>query len=183
MTYEAAIIRGWEELAGLSDKDRHEAHFMGDTYEIDLARKSASSVSCNTPAKDHLTIILLHYLIGSFKEGYAPGGEWVSFKDIEGGEFYYPAYRESVIKPLLRKYGQKPEALLEALGRFKGKKIAEGDIGMELETFPGLYVKVILWKGDDEFGPEATMLYDRNITRIFTMEDVVVFSRFITHNL
>jgi hypothetical protein len=183
VTYETAITRGWEELAALSDADRISVPFLNDTYEIDIKQKSVSSLSCNVPTKDYLTLILQHYLIGSLKNNYTPLEEWVSFKDIEGGEFYYPAYRESVIKPLLRKYGEKPEALLEALKRFKGEKIPEGDIGIRIETFEGLYVKVLLWKGDDEFAPEATMLYDRNITRIFTMEDVVVFSRFITHSL
>jgi hypothetical protein len=183
MTYEAAVLKGWTELAGLSAEKRYTVPFLGDTYEMDLARKSASSLSCNVPTKDHLTIILLHYIIGSLKNKYSPCGEWVSFKDIEGGEFYYPAYRESVINPLLRKYGEKPEELLVVLGRFKGRKIGEGDVGVELETFEGLDIKVILWKGDEEFGPEATMLYDRNITTIFSMEDIVVFSRFITHSL
>lgn len=183
MTYEAAINRGWEELAKLSGKDNIAVSFLNDTYDVDLAKRIASSASCNVPAKDHLTIILLHYLIGSLKNRYTPSGEWVSFKDIASGEIYYPAYRESVIKPLLRKYGDKPETLVDILKRFKGERITEGDVGVKIETFDGLFIKIILWKADDEFGPEATILYDRSITDIFTMEDVVVFSRFITHSL
>ena len=38
-------------------------------------------------------------------------------------------------------------------------------------------------RGDDEVGPEATMLFDRNITKIYPMEDVAVFSRVVVHQL
>lgn len=183
MGYSAALNKAWETLAKLSDKKTHSVSLLSDTYEVRVEDRKVSSVSCNVPAKDFLSILLLHYIIGSLKESYSPSGEWISFKDIEGGEIYFPAFHESAIKPLVRKYGAKPEALLEVLKRLPGKKIDIGDFGVEIKTFPDIYVRVVMWKGDDEFGPEGTILFDKNLTKVYSTEDIAVFLRFIIHGL
>jgi len=182
MTYEAAVTKAWEGLRGLSTRQKCSVELLGDTYDVDLEAMTAVSNSCNVPTKDYLTILLLHYLIGTLKNSYSPSGQWISFKDIEGGEIYYPAFRESAIAPLLRKYGSAPKNVLSVLERFKGAQIDVGDVGIEIVAFPDISVRIILWRGDDEVGPEANILFDKNITRIFSMEDVVVFSRFVTHS-
>lgn len=183
MPYDTALAKSWEELGKLADKDAYTVELLGDTYELGVKERRSSSVSCNVPTKDFLTILLLHYLIGSLKGGFTPSGEWISFKDVENGEIYYPAFREGAIKPLLRKFGDNPKGILAALEKFKGKSIKEGDAGIEITTFKDMSVRIVLWKGDEEFGPEATLLFDRNIPKLFTMEDIVVFSRFVTHSL
>ena len=107
----------------------------------------------------------------------------MSFKDIEGGEFYYPAFRESAIEPVLRKFGPDPSALYGVLERFGGGKVGLGDAAVEIETFGGLYIRVIIWARDEELPAEATMLYDKGITALFSMEDIVVLSRIVAHRL
>jgi hypothetical protein len=183
MTYTAALEKGWNELKALSAQERHSVTFLGDTYEVDMAARTVISLSCNVPAKDFAAILLLHYLAGSLKGGYRVSGEWISFKEMEGGEIYYPAFRESSIKPILRKYGEKPEALAVAAERLKARKVTAGDAAIEIDAFKDVAIRVIVWKGDDEFGPEAQMLFDSNIARIFPTEDVAVLSRIIARTL
>jgi hypothetical protein len=183
MPYEAALEKAWDELAGLAKAGRYCVPLLGDTYEVDMNARSVFSASCNVPAKEFLAILVLHYLAASLKKGYSPAGEWVSFKDITGGEIYYPAFREGAIKPILRKYGDRPEALLKAAERFRGRAVLSGDAAVELETFKDVPVRIMLWRGDDEFGPEATILFNRNITSLFTMEDVAVLARVIAHSI
>src|SRR3989338_3330403 len=179
MPYADALEKGWENLERLSETDVYTVPLLGDTYELNIKDKASFSNSCNAPTKDYVTILLLHYLIGLLKNCYSPSGEWISFKGIEGGDTYYPAYRSSVVKPLLKKYGSRPKDLLNVSERFKTRRIETGDAGIELETFPDVWGRVILWAPDSEFGPEATILYDKNITQIYAMEDITVFSQFI----
>lgn len=185
MPYEAAIKKAWQDLEDLAERQSpHNVALLGDRYTVNLKDKTVFSNSCNVPTKEYLTILILHYLINSLKGAYIPSGEWISFKDIEGGETYYPAYRKSVIETLLRKYGKNPENVLGALERFKGSKIEKlSDVAIEIETFPEIKVRIALWKADEEFGPEASILYDKNLTKIYTMEDITVFSHFIVGNL
>lgn len=183
MVYEAALKRAWEDLERIADSSRYSVRLIGDTYEINIKDKQVFSNSCNIPAKEYLAILILHYLIASLEIRYAPCGEWVSFKDIEGGEIYYPAYKEGVIDHLLKKYGRRPEGLLSVLERFEGNKIDASDAAIELVTFPDVRVRIIIWKADEEFGPEATVLFDKNLPKLYTMEDITVFSHFIVNNL
>ena len=52
-----------------------------------------------------------------------------------------------------------------------------------MEVFEKVPVQIILWRGDDEFGPEANLLFDRSIARIFQTEDIAVLGGFIAHQL
>lgn len=183
MPYETAINKSWEDLSVLSDRAKFTVSLFKDTYEVDLKERSVYSNSCNVPTKEYLTILILHYLIGSLKNIYVPSGEWVSFKEIEGGEIYYPAFRKGSIETILRKYGKTPENLFDVLERLEGSRIDSFDVAIEIKVSPDISVRIIIWKGDSEFGPEATILFDKNITKIYTMEDIVVFSHFITANL
>jgi len=183
MTYEAAIAKAWEAFDAVASSDLTTVTFLADTYEVRRNERKVVSVSCGTPAKEQLGILILHTIAGSLRGHFSPSGQWISFKEIEGGSFYYSAFREGTISPLLRKYGASPERILDVLGRFRGKRIEGGDAAIELVTFPDVSVRIILWRGDDEVGPEATMLFDRNITKIYPMEDVAVFSRVVVHQL
>ncbi len=183
MAYEVALSKAWDEIGKLSGFRHYSVPFMGDTYDVDPEGETVRSVSSNIPVKDQLIILLLHYAAGSLKGSYSPGNEWVSFKDIEGGEIYYPAFREGAIALLLKKFGKEPKKLLDALEALKGRKIDAGDVGIEFNAFKDIPVRVVLWEADEEFEPEMTILFDSNITNIFSMEDIAVFSRFVAHSL
>ena len=183
MPYQTAITKAWEDLEKLSDNQKWTVALLGDSYEIGLKDRQVLSNSCNVPAKDHVVILLLHYIIATFKNKYIPSGEWISFKEIGGGEIYYPAFKEAVIKPILRKYGTHPENLFSILERFKGEKIESTGAGIEIVTFPEVKVRIIVWAGDEEFGPEASLLFDKSLAKIYTMEDITVLSHFIVGNI
>ncbi len=181
MSYDTALKKAWDELGKFTREDSYTLSLLGVTYRISTKEKRVVAAISDTPTKDYLTILLLHYIIGSLKYGYTPSGQWVSFKEIEGGEIYYSAFREGALRRILDKYGKEPDTLLGVLRRFDGKKIKEGDNAIELTTFPDIQVRIIMWKGDDEFTPEATILFDKAITDIYSMEDISVFARFIAY--
>jgi len=183
MAYDTALNNSWNKLAEVSNADNHTVAFLADTYDVSTGKRAVLSRSKNASPKDFVTILLLHYLIGSSKNKYAPSGEWVSFKEMESGQFYYPAFYEGAIKPIIKKYGQDPGKLSEALKKFKGKDIGTGDAGIEISVFPDVPVRIVLWKGDEEFEAEATMLFDKNISSIFSTEDIAVLARVIAYSI
>ena len=183
MSYDAALKKAWEDLEKIADDSSYSVSLLGDTYEVNRKEKLVLSNSCNIPAKEYLAILILHYLVGSLENRYVPCGEWVSFKDIEGGEIYYPAYKEGVIAHLLKKYGRNPEGLLSVLERFSGNRVDASDTAIELVTFPDIRVRIIVWKADEEFPPEATVLFDKNLSKLYTMEDISVFSHVVVNSI
>jgi len=179
MGYGAALNKAWDELTQLNFGKDITVKFLSDAYSIDLDNRKVMSLSCNIPAKDWAVILILHYLDKRARGLPHLTGDWVSFKELEAGEIYYPAFRKRAIEPLLKKYGKNPDGLLQVLDRLPAKKAKEGDAGISLEIFPGVPALIILWRGDDEFGPEANMLFDRSIAKIFCTEDIAVLAGFI----
>jgi hypothetical protein len=183
MTYDAALAKAWQELENLKQERSYSISFLADTYDIDLDERRVLSLSCNAPAKTHLSILILHYLIRRIEGLPSLLGEWISFKELDGGEIYYPTYRKRVIETILRKYKNQPESLSALLERFKARKEKLADVAIVLETFEGVPLLLTLWKGDDEFGSEANVLFDKSIKDIFCTEDITILAEVVAHSI
>jgi len=179
MTYEPALNKAWDQIQRLSADKAFVLKFFSDEYSLDAAGRKVLSLSCNVPAKDFVSILLLHYLEQKLKGLPGLSGEWISFKELESGEAYYPAFRKRAIEPILRKYGSKPEGVFSVLDKGIAQKIDQADAAVTVEAFIGVPIIVEIWKGDDEFGPEANILFDRSIAKIFCTEDVAVLGGFV----
>jgi hypothetical protein len=113
----------------------------------------------------------------------APTGEWIDFTKLDGGEAYYPAFKKRTIDVLIRKHGKDPEGLLTIAGTLPHTKTETGDVGVIIYPFKETPVLITLWRADEEFGPNADILYDKTITKILCTEDIVVLTELITHKV
>ena len=53
-------------------------------------------------------------------------------------------------------------------------RVQGGDVGFELAAFPGIFVRVIFWKGDEGLPCDAAMLFDKGLDEIYCTEDTAV---------
>ena len=120
-------------------------------------------------------ILILHYLIKS--EGYPLTGKWVNFREMSGGESYYPAFVKRSQKPLLDFFSNRLELLEKAAPAFGGYKTQEGDMAVVIQAFPRVPIIMIFWCGDEELPPEARILFDSTIPTYLSTEDVAVLSQ------
>ncbi len=126
-------------------------------------------------------ILILHYLTGA---GGAPAsGEYVQFKNLPGASFYEPAYRRRGTARLLRGFGDRPELLGEAAAALGGTPESYGDVSVRLRVFPKIEAVVVLYRGDDEFPPEAGILFRDDIPGFLALEDVTVVADLIAGRL
>jgi len=184
MEYAPALSRAWMELEGLTDKKTHSVKFLADEYDVNVENKQVLSVSCNTPATPHIAILLLHYLAQNIKGLPALRENWISFKQLESGaQPYYPVFKKRVIDVIARKHGEKPEGLLEITSSFKSKRTQMADFSVVIEVCDGVPLVIELWKGDEEFGPEANVLFDETIKDIFCTEDIIVLCELVAHSI
>lgn len=127
-------------------------------------------------------IIILHYLIQ------APGipfkGNWITFRQIPSGLFYYEPFVKRCIKPFTGFFGRHPE-ILQALA--KGLSVQSspqlGDISVVLRPLPSIPIAFILWLGDNEFPPEGNVLLDETVSSFLSTEDIVVLTSILTYDL
>jgi len=173
MGYEAALKKAWDAVqdAGVSEQY---LKFLNDEYEIDYAEKNIISMSCNIPAKDFYKLLMLHYIANENRVLRIRRDEWISFKDLDGGEAYFPAFKKRAIDPILRKYGDNPSNIFERARFLNADKIDTGTAGISINAFPKIKVAVILWAKDDEFPADCNMLFNPEIKDIFPTEDAAV---------
>ncbi len=173
MGYEAALKKAWDAFEGLGTQDRY-AKFLNDEYEIDYTQRKIISMSCNTPANDYFSFLILHYLSSQGRVLRISSNNWVSFKELDGGEAYFSAFRKRAIDPILRKYGDNPAGIFDKSNLFNAEIIGTGTAAISINAFPKIKIAVILWAKDDEFDAECNMLFNPEIKQIFPTEDVAV---------
>jgi hypothetical protein len=173
MGYEISLRLAWDELDFLALEDCT-VSLLGEDYHVKRSQRTILREG-GQPTGEMEAVLILHYLLGIARSGYSPSGEWISFKEAPGGTTFWPALEESTIMPLtqaLQTLGQEQTALMQK--QWRRRLVEGGDIAVEVETFPGILVQVLFWKGDDELPPQATMLFDQSLTQIYCTEDVAV---------
>jgi hypothetical protein len=116
-------------------------------------------------------IIILHYLNGAQEEG--PRGDWISFQDIPSARFYLDAFNRRVKSPLIAAFGDHPDRLLSvAQELFGATRASIGDMSVQIQALPKVPIILVIWKGDEEFSSDGTLLFDRSIKDMLSAEDI-----------
>lgn len=103
--------------------------------------------------KPNAKILVLRYLT---EGGAAPStGKFLTYREIPWGEVYFKQFQGRCLFRLAFGFGGKLDAFREIMERVGAQAISSGDVGYELEFMKGLFVRLILWAGDDEFPPSA----------------------------
>ena len=173
MGYEVALKKAWDAVQDAGIKQQY-LKFLNDEYEIDYAEKNIISMSCNTPAKDYYKLLVLHYIANENKALNISSDKWMSFKEMDGGEAYFSAFKKRAIDPILRKYGNNPSSIFERIKPFNAEKIDTGTAAISINAFSKIKIAIILWAKDDEFSADCNMLFNPEIKDILPTEDVAV---------
>ena len=126
-------------------------------------------------------ILILHYLVKS--EGLPLTGKWISFKQVPSGSIYYPAYVKRSQKPLCDFFSERLDLLERAALTLGGEKTDYGDKAVTIPALPKVPVVLVFWSGDEEFKPEAHILFDSTVSSYLSTEDVAVLSQQIVFGL
>jgi hypothetical protein len=175
MGYEISLGLAWDELEQISHSGKCGVRLLDEDYLVFVSLRKVLHKTSGQEAEEMRTVLLLHYLLGIKKHGFFPTGEWISFRQLEGGPVFWPAFEESSLVPLARGFQECPEGLIaNLLQRLGGKIIQGGDVAVEVAAFQGILVRMIFWKGDSDLPPAVTMLFDRGLTGIYSTEDITV---------
>ena len=119
-------------------------------------------------------LLVLHYLEQSAPP--VPTGELISFRDFPGGQFYYQPFLSRTAAPLVKRFGGDLAKLRQNLARFDWTPLALGDLGACVHALGALRVAIVYHLGDDEFPPEADILFDACVRRAFKAEDAATLA-------
>jgi hypothetical protein len=113
-------------------------------------------------------VLILHYL-----QKCQPllKGRWVAYREIPGAGFYFGAFVKRAVDPLKKAFGKNAALLKNTAAKLKATPIGTGDAGFRLDVLPYAPIQIILWEGDDEFAPEANILFDASVGEYLSPED------------
>jgi hypothetical protein len=166
--------------AGTPGPGRIAVRCLGQDYLVSHP-DGAVTTAAGEPVDEHLAILLLLYLTEA--GGRLVEGRWIAFEQISGGAGYVASFRGRVVAPLLRTFGQRPEALLEAAAELDGSALDLGDAAVALAALPRVPIAFVLWCGDDEFTPSASVVFDASVEGYLDAEAATVLAELATRRM
>ncbi len=126
-------------------------------------------------------ILICHYLLHA--TGKPATGELITFRQIPDGHFYFDAFQRRARDPFLATFGKDADLFRTCAQRLGGFPVETGDVGMAFQVFPRIALQIVLWEGDEEFEPEASILFDSAIQNELAVEDIAVVSGMVVYRL
>ena len=115
---------------------------------------------------------LLRYLLES--QDVAWMGQWKTFREMPWGEMYIKPYTGRVLTRAAFTFGTRVAAFKAAAEKMGALPLKNGDAGYQFDLIGGYRMRLLVWEGDDEFPPNAQVLYSDNFAEGFAAEDRVV---------
>ena len=120
----------------------------------------------------HTQTFMLRYLLGG--KHVAWQGQWKTFREMPWGEMYIKPYTGRVLTRAAFTLGTRLDAFRAAGEKMKAVGVSHGDVGYLFQLIGDYQMQILVWAGDDEFPPNAQVLYSDNFAAGFEAEDRVV---------
>ena len=122
----------------------------------------------NLPAQ----MLLIRFLL----EGKASksSGAFLTYREMPWGEVYIKPFTGRCLTRAAFTFGTRLDAFRKAMETTRAIPIKNGDAGYQIEVMPGYDIRLIVWEGDDEFPPNAQILFSDNFPQAFSAEDRTV---------
>ena len=115
---------------------------------------------------------LLRYLLESKDVTWC--GTWKTFREMPWGEMYIKPYTGRVLTRAAFTFGTRVAAFQAACEKMGAEPLKHGDAGYQFDLIGGYMMQILVWEGDDEFPPNAQIIYSDNFADGFAAEDRVV---------
>lgn len=147
---------------------------FGEAVALDTGTLELFLQESAVPADVRVQILVLRYLACDFSLKIS--GKLISYRELPGGSFYMGPFRGRTVVPLVKRIGNDVQELRRRMERFSWRDIGTGDFGAALHLLGALEMVLIYRAGDEEFPPDADILFDESVKRVYSAEDIAVMS-------
>ena len=99
---------------------------------------------------------------------------WKTFREMPWGEMYIKPYTGRVLTRAAFTFGTRIGAFRAACEKMGATALPHGDAGYQFDLIGDYRMQILVWEGDEEFPPNAQVLYSDNFAQGFAAEDRVV---------
>lgn len=155
--------------------------YLNQPFQVTFPEIEVTRVNSQRKVVSRDKVLILHYLY--LAKGIPLSNKTISYRDLPDGNIYLPSFTKRAIKPLIDKFGDSYEKLIELSKRLGGHQAKYGDVSVAIKAFPNVPVIFVLWRGDEEFPTDANILFDSSVSAYLYPEDINVLCQTITWKL
>ena len=146
------------------------------TFRVTLLGKECTVSYPSAEVTPALSIPTQTYLIRYLLEGKRVpwGGQWKTFREMPWGELYIQPFTGRVLTRAAFTFGTRVAAFKAACEKMGAEPLKHGDAGYQFDLIGGYMMQILVWEGDEEFPPNAQIIYSDNFADGFAAEDRVV---------
>jgi hypothetical protein len=168
LTPDAAV----ERLGVKWDGKEFYVNLLGREYAISHPEYSIRAVDGGNLPPLPTQTFLLRYLLEA--KTVAWQGQWKTFREMPWGELYIKPYTGRVLTRAAFTFGTRVQKFRAACEKMGATPLKHGDAGYLFDLIGGYQMQILVWEGDDEFPPNAQIIYSDNFADGFAAEDRVV---------
>jgi len=146
----------------LSEPERYVVTLLNTEYVVNLSDKQIFSVqrgSPPVPAEFLEQLCLLAYLINA--QDLPLANKLVKPEALPSGQFFFRGLHSLPTEKLEETFDDCPEVLHQIAEQFDAKRCEFGDASIQFHVLPRLPLTIVIWRGDEEFGARASILFDQ----------------------
>ncbi len=146
------------------------------TFTVKLLGKEYLISHPHCEPQENLPLPLQTFLLRYLLEGKpaASTNDFLTFREMPWGELYIQPFTGRVLTRAAFTFGTRIEKFRAAAEKLGGLPLKHGDAGYEFTFLDNYRLRLLVWQGDDEFPPNAQLLYTANFADGFAAEDRVV---------
>ena len=100
--------------------------------------------------------------------------QWKTFREMPWGEMYIKPYTGRVLTRAAFTFGTRVAKFKAACEKMGAEAVPHGDAGYRFNLLGNYQMQILVWEGDEEFPPNAQIIYSDNFADGFAAEDRVV---------
>jgi hypothetical protein len=157
------------------DRGQFVLEYLGQPYDVSYPDFEARNVETGRECAPGLRFLFLHYFHKA--DGARLADRWIAYRELPDGMFYFHAFQGYTGTRLVKAFANDLSRFKEAASRAGGEALSHGDAGFMYRPLPRVPMAVIYWRGDDEFPPNASVLFDASAGHYLSTDGLAVLGR------
>lgn len=149
--------------------------YIGEAYQLSFPEFEARDAKTGEECWAGLRFLFLYYF--QTADGTRLADRWISYRELPNGMFYVHAFQGYSGTRLVKAFENDLARFREAASKAGGETLSHGDAGFMFRALPKVPLAVVYWAGDDEFPPNANVLFDGSAGHYLSTDGLAVLGR------
>jgi hypothetical protein len=168
-----------ERLGEKFSNDKLTINCLGKDFSVD----AEGNIFTDIHVHSWITIPVLNYIIDG--AGVPVSGEWVPFRELEGGKTWYRLFGQRCEKPLKKVADTYTDLFEDMIQLFNGRQVEKhyaSDISLVLHPLPKVPILLCYWKPEPEDGLESNLniFFDSTAEKNLKIESIYTLATGLT---